>query len=155
VAYRISHDGRNGIALFDAAQKKTIASWRDDEEATPLVSSHALTKDHLLATTLRGEFIAFDIHDRPKEKPFRYRTPSGKGIGAAPVVVDGRVYFGCDDGCFYVLAPDGKAETLPPANPLDLLPAKTAAKTSWPSTCGNPGNTSFVNDNKVKSPLRV
>ena len=49
--------GKNGIALFDFAGRKIVASWRDDKEATPFASSHALTKDHLVATTLRGELI--------------------------------------------------------------------------------------------------
>ncbi len=154
VAYRNSHDGKNGIVLFDAAKKQTIASWRDDDESTPLVSSHTLTKNHLLATTLRGELIAFDIDTKAKAKAFRYRTPSGKGIGAAPVVVDGRVYFGCDDGYFYVLAPEGKLKATPLPH-LERARDQIKPVTSWPSTCGNPGNTSFVNDKDVKPPLRV
>lgn len=154
VAYRSSSDGKTGIALFDGAQRKTIASWRDDQEATPFASSHTLTKHHLLATTLRGELIAFDLNPKTGAKPFRYRTPAGKGIGAAPVVVDGHVYFGADDGTFYVLSPEGKGEPLREANPLEPVRGNEA-KTSWPSTCGNPGNTSFVNDTDVKPPLRV
>ena len=47
------------------------------------------------------------IHAKPGSKPFRYAIPTGKGIGSAPVVVDGHVYFGADEGYFYVLAPDG------------------------------------------------
>lgn len=155
VAYRSSSDGKNGISLFDGALGKTIASWRDDDESTPLASSHCLTKNHLLATSLRGELIAFDIDMKAKAKPFRYRTPTGKGIGAAPVVVDGRVYFGADDGTFYVLAPDGKREPLREANPPGPSPEKAIGKSTWPSTCGNPGNTSFVNDPDLKPPLRV
>lgn len=154
VAYRQSSDGKTGIALFDGAQRKTVATWRDDQEATPLVSSHALTKNHVLATTLRGELIAFDINAK-SSKPFRYKTPSGKGIGAAPVIVDGRVYFGADDGYFYVLEHNGKCEPLREANPLNTPRVKPPTKSSWPSTCGNPGNTSFVNDNDVKPPLKV
>ena len=158
VAFRNSSDGKNGIALFDGAQKKTIASWRDDTEATPFVSSHVLTKNHLLATTLRGELLAFDIN--ANAKPFRYRTPNGKGIGAAPVAVDGHIYFGCDDGYFYVLGPVGQAflpavadkDVRPTHLPRSKLPLKA---TTWPSTCGNAGNTSFVNDTEVKPPLRV
>jgi outer membrane protein assembly factor BamB len=155
IAFRNSSDGKNGIALFDVVQRKTIAAWRDDKEATPLASSHVLAKDHLLATTLRGELIAFDI--TAKAKPFRFRTPNGKSIGAAPAVVDGHVYFGCDDGYFYVLGPDGKR--LPQADPkADLHLARSKSPltpTTWPSTCGNAGNTSFVNDARVKPPLRV
>jgi outer membrane protein assembly factor BamB len=158
VAYRDSSNGRNGIALWDGGKNKSIASWRDEKEATPLASSHALTKNHLLATTLRGELIAFDIHAKAAAKAFRFRTPTGKGIGAAPVIANGMIYFGGDDGCFYVLGPDGDREPAPDAN-RDLhqprSQAATGKATMWPSTCGNAGNTSFVNDAAVKPPLAV
>lgn len=153
VAYRTSSDGKNGIVLFDAAQGKTVASWRDDKDSTPFVGSHVLTKDHLLATTLRGELIAFDI--TAKTTPYRFRIPTLKGIGAAPVVVDGRVYFGGDDGYFYVLGPEGKCD-LDATSDIHQPRTKALAKaTTWPSTCGNPGNTSFVPDTDLKPPLRV
>jgi len=157
VAFRISSYGKNGVALFDAAQRKTVASWHDDKEATPPAGSQVLTKDHLLLTTLRGELIAVDRNAKPAAKPFRFRTPSGKGIGPAPSVVDGQVYFGCDDGCFYVLGPDGKSEPTPTANPDIHQPQSKAPvkATTWPSVCGNAGNTSFVNDADLKPPLRV
>jgi outer membrane protein assembly factor BamB len=158
VAFRDSTNGRNGIALFDGASGKSVTSWRDDTEATPLVSSHTLTKNHLLATTLRGELIAFDLQAKAGTKAFRKRTPTGKGIGAAPVVAGGHVYFGCDDGCFYVLGPDGQREPAADLNPDIHRPrsqAPTGKITTWPSTCANDGNTSFVNDLAVKPPLRV
>ena len=158
VAYRFSHDGKNGITLFDASQRKTIASWRDDKESTPFASSHVLTKSHLLATTLRGEMIAFDINAKPGAKPFRFQTPNGKGIGAAPVIVYGQVYFGCDDGNFYILGPDGNRKPMrDEASDIHQPRSKatTGKATTWPSTGGNPGNTSFVNDANVKPPLRV
>jgi outer membrane protein assembly factor BamB len=44
--------------------------------------------------------------------PFRFRTPNGKGIGSSPAISGGRIYFGCDDGNFYILGPDGQ---VPPA----------------------------------------
>jgi outer membrane protein assembly factor BamB len=159
VAYRTSADGKNGIGLFDGVERKSSATWRDDKESTPLVSSHALTRDHVLATTLRGELIAFDSRATGKERQreFRFRIPSGKGIGAAPVVVAGQVYFGADDGCFYVLGPEGKSQPSADVN-LALHQPRTQAPrqpTTWPSTCANAGNTCFVHDDVVKPPLRV
>ncbi|MSQ93830.1 MAG: hypothetical protein EXR98_04655 [Gemmataceae bacterium] len=160
VTFRDSSNGRNGIVLFDGALRKTITSWRDDKESTPLASSHALTKNHLVATTLRGELIVADIAAKQGVKPFRFKTPHGKGIGAAPVVVDGRVYFGCDDGYFYVLSQDGDREpTRDDKLAIQELRSKVqparGKATTWPSTCGNAGNTSFVNDPIIKPPLRV
>lgn len=158
VAYRDSTNGRNGIAIFSGDLQKTIAGWRDETEGTPLVSSHALTKNHLLATSLRGELIAVDLQAKPGTKAFRYRTPTGKGIGAAPVVADGQVYFGSDDGYFYVLGSDGNRAPAADRHDDLMQPRSKAASgtvTTWPSTCANDGNTSFINDPTVKPPLRV
>ena len=160
VAFRDSSDGKNGITLFDGAQRKTITSWHDDNEATPFASSHVLTKNHLVATTLRGELIAIDIAAKHGAKAFRFRTPHGKGIGAAPVIVAGQVYFGCDDGYFYVLGPNGKLkptvdEKLATHEPRGQVQPANGKATTWPSTSGNAGNTSFVNDTDAKPPLRV
>ena len=43
------------------------------------------------------------------EKGWSFRTAFGKPITAPPAVCDGRVYFGCEDGYLYALAPGGKA----------------------------------------------
>jgi outer membrane protein assembly factor BamB len=61
VLYRDSSYGKNGIVLFDGAAKKSVASWRDGKEATPLAGSQMLTKNHVAATTLRGELIVFPL----------------------------------------------------------------------------------------------
>ena len=160
VAVRDSSYGKTGIVLFDCAARKTVASWRDDTEATPLASSPALTKNHLVATTLRGELIVLDLNSRPTARPFRFRTPHGKGIGSSPVVADGHIYFGCDDGYFYVLGPG--AALNPTANeklvihePRSKVQSATGRASTWPSTCGNAGNTCFVDDPQLKPPLRV
>jgi outer membrane protein assembly factor BamB len=156
VAVRSSSDGKSGVSLFDFAAKKTLASWRDDKEATPFISSHAFSRDHFLMATGRGELIVLALDG--KTKPFRFATPHGKPIGAAPVVADGRVHFGCDDGYFYILGADGRAE---PERDDTLALHRRRSKiepkrfTTWPSTCGNAGNTSFVNDDAVKPPLKV
>lgn len=154
---RDSNNGRNGIQLFDFEVNKAVASWRDDKESMPIATSHVLTKQHLIATTLRGEVIIADLNGKQGAKPFRFQTPHGKGIGSTPSVVDGCIYFGCDDGYFYVLGPDGKREPLRDEN-LDIAKARApdAAKpTNWPSTYGNAGNTSFQDDPSIKPPLRV
>src|SRR5205814_615148 len=105
--YRGQWYSRNGIAFHDFDSGTTLLKWRDEKDATPMVTSHALAKDHLLATTLRGELIVLALEGKSGAPPFRYRTPQGKGIGSSPVVSGGHVYFGCDDGCFYVLGPEG------------------------------------------------
>lgn len=157
---RDSSNGKNGIVLFDFDTRKTLGSWRDEKDSTPFASSPALTKDHLVATTLRGEVIILDLAGKQGSKPFRFQTPHGKGIGSSPAIVAGRVYFGCDDGYFYVLASDGELqptrdEKLTIHEPRGRLRPATGKAYSWPSTCGNAGNTSFVNDTELKPPLRL
>ena len=59
------------------------------EDSTPFASSHVLTKNHLIATTLRGEVLAVELNAKAGAKPFRWQTPSGQGIATTPAVVDG------------------------------------------------------------------
>lgn len=159
VAYGQSHDGKNGIVLHDFDAKTSRASWRDEKEATPLASSHALTKDHVVVTTLRGEVIAFALNAKPDVKPFRFKTPHGRGIGSSPAIADGRVYFGCDDGYFYVLGPEGERKPTIDDRPLHEPRGKVTPATGkaydWPSTYGNAANTSAVDDPHLKAPLRL
>lgn len=155
---RDSSDGKNGIQLFDFDARKSLASWRDSVGSTPIASSHVLTKDHLVATTLRGEVVAAALAAKPGGQAFRFRTPHGHGIGSTPAVVGGHVYFGSDDGRFYVLGPDG--DRAPGADDRPDVSAPRARPTGrkasdWPSTYGNPGNTSFADDPDIKPPLRV
>lgn len=169
VALRDSSYGKNGITFLDCAARKTIASWRDDKESTPMVSSHALAKNHLVATTLRGEVIVLDLDAKSNAKSFRWRTPHGKGIGSSPAVADGCIFFGCDDGYFYVLGPNGDPsfpflrkggdggvdEKLAIHESRSQVRSPTGKDSTWLSTCGNPGNTCFVDDAKMKPPLRM
>jgi outer membrane protein assembly factor BamB len=163
VTYRSSSDGRNGIVLFDGATRQPVCSWRDDREATPIAGSQVLTRNHLVATTLRGELIVIPLDARASTKPFRFATPHGKGIGAAPVVVEGQVHFGCDDGHYYVLGQvDEKGpriaiseQKLTIHEPRSQVKPAAGKSYAWPSTCGNAGNTSAVNDPGLRPPLRL
>ncbi len=154
---RDSSDGKNGIVLYDFDARKPLASWRDPAGSTPIASSHVLTRGHLIAATLRGDVVVVSLSDKPAAPAFRFRTPHGRGIGSTPATADGRVYFGCDDGYFYVLGPDGNLEPGADGMPDVAKPrSRPSGKASdWPSTYGNAGNTSFADDPTIKPPLRV
>jgi outer membrane protein assembly factor BamB len=159
-AYGNSDNGKNGIVLYDFDAKKSLASWRDDKESTPFASSHALTKEHVVATTLRGELIVLELNAKQGAKAYRFKTPYGKGIGSSPAIADGCIYFGCDDGYFYVLGPDGDRkptadEKLTIHEPRGKLSPATGKAYDWPSTYGNAANTSAVDDPNLKAPLRL
>ena len=115
-----------------------------------------------MATTLRGEVLVIDLAppDADTAPPFRFRTPNGKGIGSSPAIADGCIYFGCDDGYLYILGPDGNLrpaadDSLTIHQPRGSVRSATGRTYGWPSTGGNPANTSFVDDPELKPPLRV
>src|SRR5207247_9661991 len=78
----------------------------------------------------------------------------------SPAISGGRVHFGADDGCFYVLGSDGNLspkvdEKLTLHEPRSKIRSATGKEYSWPTTWGNGANTLFLNDPDLKPPLRV
>jgi outer membrane protein assembly factor BamB len=158
--YRGQWYSNNGILFYDFEAGKTLVKWRDDKDATPIITSHALAKEHLVATTLRAEVLVFNLAAKPGAQPFRFRTPNGKGIGSSPAISGGRIYFGCDDGYFYVLGSDGNLrptvdDKLTIHEPRGKIRSATGRMSGWPSTGGNAANTFFLDDPDLKPPLRV
>lgn len=158
--YRGQWYSKNRIMLHDVEMGQTLVKWQDDKGATPMVTSHALAKEHLVAATLRGEVLVFNLVAKPDSPPFRFRTPHGKGIGSSPAISGGRICFGCDDGYFYVLGPGGKLQPtvddkLTLHDPRSQTQPATGRTYDWPTTCGNAANTSLVDDPDLKPPLRV
>ena len=160
VTTRSNHDYLDGIHLYDCETKKVLASWRDDKSATPVISSHALAKGHVLATTLTGELLAFELNPGPGAKPFRVKLPNGKGSGSSPAVSGGCVYFGCDDAYLYVFGAGGalglKKDEQPAVHePRSKLVPATGKAYGWNSTAANSANTSFVDDPVLHAPFRL
>jgi len=151
---------KDSIGLYDPDARKRLAGWQHKTMATPVMSSHALAKEHLVFTTLNGELMALGIGARAKEKPFRFVTPNGKGIGSSPAVSGGRVYFGCDDGCLYVLGAGG---SLAPTKDARLAiherkretDSPTGKKYGWTSTLADAANTCFVDDPGIGPKLKI
>jgi len=139
--------------------------WARPQGFTPTISSPALAKDHCAFTTLDGELIAVPLAARGsdlakiKPEPFRFKTPHGKVIASSPAISGGCVYFGCDDGFFYVLGPGGDRE--PRQEKLTLhdrrshATSATGKRYAWPSPYGNPANTNYVDDPGLKPPFRL
>ena len=150
---------------FGKGRKWESFRWTDRPGFTPTIASPALSRGHCLYTTLTGELVAVPLEakgsglDRLKPGPFRYRTPSGKPIGSSPAVSRGHVFFGSDDGCLYILGPEGKED--PPGERIEVHSRRTKAKPAtgkkyaWPSPYGDPGNANFVPDPALKPPFRL
>src|SRR5262249_12130345 len=114
--------------------------------------------------TLMGELYAVAISSTGswpafKPEPFKFTTAFGKPIGSSPVIADGAVYFGCDDGYVYGLAPDGQLPLPKEAPKLDEVRSKSHSATAngygAPVASMDQGNPNFVNDQKLKPPLRL
>ncbi|MBI3856783.1 MAG: PQQ-binding-like beta-propeller repeat protein [Planctomycetes bacterium] len=138
--------------------------WTDPDGYTPTAGSPALSKDHCVFTTLKGELIAVPLNaqgsglDKIKAASFRFKVPGGKPISSSPAVSKGHVFFGCDDGCLYVLGPEGKLapEEAPSiAGRKSKTTSGTSARYAWPSPYGTPANANFVEDPGLKPPFRL
>ena len=160
VTTRESSYCKDVVCLFDCERPQTIMSWMDEKMATPSVTSNALAGERLVMATLRGDLIVQDFAPKPKAGASKFRTPSGKGIGSSPAVSGGMLFFGCDDGCLYVLGPDGKLEPRKDAGPAvceprsKVVPA-TGKAYGWIATAGNQQGTNFADDPALAAPLRL
>ena len=138
--------------------------WTDPAGYTPTAGSPALSKDHCVFTTLKGELIAVPLAaqgsglDKMKGAPFRFAVPGGKPISSSPAISQGHVFFGGDDGALYVLGPGGQLapKELPALQERrSRVTSATGARYAWPSPYGSAANANFVEDPGLKAPFRL
>lgn len=136
----------------------------DQSKFTSSISSPALTREHCVFGTMRGELHVVDLQSTGawpnfKPAPVSFKTPQGRPIGSSPIVSDGAIYFGCDDGYLYGLKAGGKLELPPLRN--DLHQVRSRAESATDRIYGAPvasmdqGNTGSVDDPRLKPPLRL
>src|SRR5262249_295627 len=136
----------------------------DQRQFTGCIASPALAKNHCVFGTITGDLYVLAIESQGawpnfKPVPFKFATPHGKPIASAPVVVDGAIYFGCDDGYLYGLNSDGKLE--PRKDELKLWEPRSRVTPTTGKAYGAPvasmdqGNTGYVEDPLLKPPLRL
>jgi len=138
--------------------------WTDPAGYTPTAGSPALSRDHCVFTTLKGELIAVPLTaqgsglDKMKGAPFRFAVPGGRPISSSPAIAQGHVFFGADDGALYVLGPGGKLEAQDLSTVSERksrVSSATGARYAWPSPYGTPANANFVEDAGLKPPFRL
>ncbi len=167
IAYHATH--YMGVHATQFGPNKSIWHARSDNSLdqrkfTGAITSPALSRDHCVFGTVFGELHVVALNSSGswpdfKPKPFTFKTPFGKMIGSSPVIVDGAVYFGCDDGYLYGLAPDGKLETPTKMSPLEEPRSRPTAATGKrygaPVASMDQGNRNFVDDASLKPPFRL
>src|SRR5262245_53179918 len=155
-----AYDFALGHGLWSARTDSTL----DQRRFTSCIASPALTKDHCVFGTISGELYVVAQKSSGswpdfKPQPFRFATAFGKPIASAPVVVDGAVYFGCDDGYLYGLAPDGKLALPKDAPRLHEVRSKAVSATGKRYGASvasmDQGNSNYADDPKLKPPLRL
>jgi outer membrane protein assembly factor BamB len=157
-----------GVSAYDFALGGLWAARADNtldqRRFTPCIASPALTRDHCVFGTVAGELYVVALKSSGSwpdfnPRPFRFATAFGKPIASAPVIVDGTIYFGCDDGHLYGLAPDGKQGMPVDAPRLHEVRSRAVSGTGKrygaPVASMDQGNTNWVNDPGLKPPLRL
>ncbi|MBN1441258.1 MAG: PQQ-binding-like beta-propeller repeat protein [Planctomycetes bacterium] len=123
---------------------------------TSVVSSAAaiappvILRDHAVYGGLDGRLRVVSLAG-DKDDSWSFATLRGAAISAAPAVSCGRIYFGAEDGYFYVLGPEGKAAA--PEKDLGLHeirspPASAGGepRAGWFTSFGNFANTNASPD---------
>ncbi|MBL8792372.1 MAG: PQQ-binding-like beta-propeller repeat protein [Planctomycetia bacterium] len=158
-----------GVSAFDFNAGKALWAARtdnslDQRQFTSCIASPALTKEHCVFGTIHGDLYVVALNSTGRwpdfqPPPFKFSTAFGKAIGSSPVVANGAVYFGCDDGYLYGLAPEGKLPM--PKEMAKLHEVRSEVESATGQRYGAPvasmdqANTNFVNDPRLKPPLRL
>ena len=124
--------------------------------AYPSIASPVLTQDAAVMGGLDGRLYVAPLSGG---EPWSFQTPFGKPISAPAAVCDGRVYFGGEDGYFYILGPGGSAPL--PTDDLGLEKIRSPLRgdeadpsRDWFTSFGNWANTN-VTRQELKLPLRL
>ena len=130
------------------------------ETVEPAVSAVAHAGRHCVVTTLGGELLVFERGGgkessfAPRAPVYRFAVPGAPMITSSPAIADGKILFGADDGCLYVLAEGGAGEPRLVQPSPRVLPASDPVG-EWPSAFGGPDNRSLVSDSDFKPPFRL
>jgi outer membrane protein assembly factor BamB len=123
----------------------------------PSIASPILLRDTAVFGGLDGSLYVVPLSGSGKE--WSFKTGFGKAISAPVAVCDGRIYFGCEDGCLYILGPGGKAEM--PTKDLQLSKIRSSFTGSLAdpkydrfTSFGNWANTN-VDNQGVKPPFKM
>ena len=128
------------------------------DSVAPSMSATAITENYAVTTTMDGQVLAFPRRDgdRPRgarrEPAYRFTLPGGVMTTSSPAMDEGRIVFGADDGCLYVIGPGGQAAAEPRPRPRRTLSQSDPGR-QWPGAFGDGDNTSLVRDPDFRPPF--
>ena len=150
--YRVRPERGFGLCRHRPGQEKPLSLG-----GYPSICAPILLKTHAVYGGLDGALYVVDLE--AKTEPWSFQTPFGSPITSPVAVVDGRIYFGAEDGYLYILSPDGEAPL--PTSDLGvqtirspLSGAFTDEKFNWYTNYGDMGCTN-ANSQGLEPPLRM
>ncbi len=140
--------------------------WPGSEEPeqlgeAPSYSSPILLRNSAVYGGLDGQLHIVPLHgdNQKSQQAWSFQTAFGKAISAPVAVADGCIYFGCEDGYFYILGPGGQEKL--PTKELELWKIRSSlssplsgAEFDWFTSFGNWSNTNR-NDQNVRPPFKM
>ncbi len=155
--YRCRPQERFGLVRYSPGKKAPQPLGGSPSHSSPI-----LLRDSAVYGGLDGRLHLVPLRRRSAEgttEVWSFRTAFGKAISAPVAVADGRIYFGCEDGYLYVLAPGGNAPL--PTRDLELWRIRSPlsgpladAQYDWFTSFGNWSNTNR-NSQNVKPPFKL
>lgn len=149
--YRCSPENGFGFCRYSPGRTPEVL------DAGGSITSAVLLREHGVYGGLDGRLHVVPLAG--KSGTWSFPTAFGKAISAPVAVCEGRVYFGCEDGCLYILGPDGEAK--PPDRDLQLWKIRspltgqrTDAKYDWFTNYGDQANTN-ANNQEVRPPFKL
>lgn len=125
-------------------------------------SSPALAKEHIVIGSELGKLLVFSLagNDRERKPAWEFATSrAGQANGAissSPAVVDGRVFFGGEDGILYGLGQGAEVPVKSIAVSADTRSAvPLLAGNNWPTPGGDVGLSYVATGTTIKPPFKV
>jgi outer membrane protein assembly factor BamB len=136
------------------------------DSVTPAIAAPALVGEYCLFSLLSGglAIARTGVGETENSRQRIVQTialSSRSAVTSSPAVSNGAVYFGCDDGCLYVVR-SGEAKDEPERTRPGHVTARRGEATAagdrrygWPSAFGGPTNANFIDDPTVRPPFRL
>jgi len=151
-----------GDKCYEAATLKQV--WRADPQVLydgGFHSSPALAKDVLVVGCEQGLVHVFDLKGTKVQKPrWQYKTERAgqpdSAVSSSPAVVDGKIFFGGEDGILYGLGQGTEVAVADvPVAVKEPTKRPVLKGSEWPTPGGDMGFSCVSTDRAVKPPYQI